>query len=103
MLELVRIAASRLERSSGRAGVFDDFDSAEGIPVEGLEVPPGEPRFNLVIGLRATRPGVHEVPGVRVEYEVDRSPHTTILRGERFVLCAPPSRYAAGCEPRGSR
>ena len=74
-------------------GFAPGFDPADGEPVEGLVVPPGDGHgFQIVFGLQVDAKGISEFRSVRVEYDVGDTHYAATL-DHSVALCAPVETY----------
>jgi hypothetical protein len=84
---------------SGGTGMEAGFNSKRGDRVTGLAIRPGtNNEYELVIGVRALRDGVHRIDGARIEYHVGSKRYATLLASARLTLCAPETSYPE-CPP----
>jgi hypothetical protein len=74
-------------------GFAPGFDAADGDPVEGLVIPPGEGQgFQVVFGVEVEDEGISGFRSVQVDYDVG-SAHYTDSLAHSLALCAPIETY----------
>lgn len=64
---------------------------AEPPPVHGFAIPPGDgalDAYQLVVGVQATEPGVHSIPGFEIQYHVGRDTYRAVMV-QGVWICVP--------------
>ena len=87
------------ERVGGGVGVLEGFPPSGYVPheVRGFIYRKGDPGIEIVVGLKATRPGEFLIPGFTLHYHIGRTHHMAVYH-QGAALCSA-ARAPDGCSP----